>query len=141
MRNLESEILTYRQELTHLRTQEKLEYLSRIDSINQLLSGRQDLFQKLKAIADETGPGDSVESLDSIINAIYFRLGCQASERRKCIEIFGRQMLDFLIPAAYKYILYSSHKGTGIFNHGQYERKHSKMSKYKQFQEKDTKAG
>ena len=64
------------------------------------------------------------------------RFGCESIERKKCIELFLREMLEFILPNCYKYLIWSAHENQSIFAPNFEKAKLKKNNKYLLYEQK-----
>ena len=116
----------------HLEEQERLHNLSQVNSITQLLDGRQQLYDKLEECL-EIGGEKSNQEIETVISSLRLRSGAYGVERRLLISNLFKSIIDLSFPSVVKYLFWACDEETGIFEHlseAQYL-KYKRMSKYK----------
>ena len=106
--------------------------LSQINSITQLLDGRQQLYDRLEECL-EIGGDKSSQEIETIISSLRLRSGAYGVERRLLISNLFKSIIDLSFPNVVKYLFWACEEDTGIFeplNDEQYQ-KYRRMSKYK----------
>ncbi len=112
--SLESEVLRLRQIIQNQKDKERLSYFSHLDSMDQLLTGRQVLYERLEQCIRD-GETDKSE-LEKIMNALNIRMGSFGVERKNIVNNLFKNIIEMSVPNFVKYLFWGSITNSGIFN-------------------------
>jgi hypothetical protein len=127
---LEAEVNRLRQIITNQKEREKLSYFSHLDSMDQLLKGRQMLYERLEHCINEGGDASEMEN---IINALNIRTGSFGVERKNLVNNLFKSVIEVSFPNFVKYLFWGSSHNKGIFDDNNLlmdPEKRKKLSKY-----------
>ncbi len=103
--SLESEVNRLRNIVQNYKEREKLTYFSHLDSMDQLLNGRQMLYDRLQSsIQENRDPTD----MENIINALNIRTGSFGVERKNLINGLFKTIIEVSFPNFVKYLFWGS---------------------------------
>ena len=127
---LEKEKARLLRKVNQLEERERLNYLSHVDTVDQLLQGRQDLYDRLELSLEE---GGSKAEINNIIAQLRIRSGSYGTERKNLVNNLFKSIIDLSFPNIVKYMFWASEHSTGIFEPLNIEdlAKYKRMSKYK----------
>ena len=119
-------------QISALEDRERLNYLSHVDTVEQLLDGRQQLYDRLEEEL-ERGGKESQATIDTIIAQLRIRSGAYGIERKNLVNNLFKSIIDLSFPQIVKYLFWACDQDTGIFEHldTQSYLKFKRMSKYK----------
>ena len=136
MAGLENEVNRLRNVVQNYKEREKLSYFSHLDSMDQLLNGRQMLYDRLESsIQENHDPTD----MENIINALNIRTGSFGIERKNLVNGLFKTIIEVSFPNFVKYLFWGSQENKGIFDDSMpmmpaggaiSEDKRKKLSKY-----------
>ena len=90
-----------------------MSYFSHLDSMDQLLNGRQMLYDRLEHSLQENGdPSD----MENIINALNVRTGSFGIERKNLINRLFKTIIEVTFPNFVKYLFWGSAENKGLFD-------------------------
>jgi RNA processing factor Prp31 len=113
MAALESENTRLRNIVQNYKEREKLSYFSHLDSMDQLLNGRQMLYERLEqSISENKDPSD----MENIINALNIRTGSFGIERKNLVNSLFKRIIEVIFPNFVKYLFWGSSENKGIFD-------------------------
>lgn len=99
--------------MQNYKEKEKLSYFSHLDSMDQLLNGRQMLYDRLEQSINHGGdPSD----MENIINALNIRTGSFGLERKNLLNGLFKTMIEVSFPNFVKYLFWGSQENKGIFD-------------------------
>ncbi|CDW80244.1 UNKNOWN [Stylonychia lemnae] len=126
---LESEVNRLRLILQNQKEKEKLSYFSHLDSMDQLLTGRQTLYERLENCVNSGGDGPEMEN---IINALQIRTGSFGVERKNLVNNLFKTIIEVSFPNFVKYLFWGSTQNKGLFDDDGIidAEKRKKLSKY-----------
>lgn len=127
---LEKEKAKLLRKINQLEEREKLNYLSHVDTVDQLLQGRQDLYDRLELSLEE---GGTKAEINTIIAQLRIRSGSYGTERKNLVNNLFKSIIDLSFPNIVKYMFWACEHDTGIFEELNEEdlAKYKRMSKYK----------
>ena len=114
-----------------LEEREKLNYLSHVDTVDQLLQGRQNLYDRLEECL-EIGGEESQQEISNIITQLRIRTGSYGVERKNLVNNLFKSIIDLSFPNMVKYLFWACEDDKGIFELVNLEEvnKFKKQSKY-----------
>eukprot|EP00347_Sterkiella_histriomuscorum_P015635 403356280 len=113
VKTLESEVNRLRLVIQNQREKEKLSYFSHLDSMDQLLKGRQVLYERLENCITQNADGTEIEN---IINALQIRTGSFGIERKNLVNNLFKSIIEVSFPNFVKYLFWGCSENKGLFD-------------------------
>lgn len=91
---------------------EKVAYLSHLDSVDQILHGRQNLIKQLESsIAKE-----EFSSINEILSNMKNKSSTFGDERKKVLNSLFKRIVETQVPNLVKFLFWSAQENKGLFN-------------------------
>jgi hypothetical protein len=112
MAGIEAENNRLRNVMQNFKEREKLSHFSHLESMDQLLNGRQMLYDRLESsILKHEDPSE----MENIINALNIRTGSFGIERKNLVNSLFKTIIEVSFPNFVKYLFWGSQEGKGLF--------------------------
>lgn len=125
MKDLEAEVKRQRIIIENQKNMAKLARTPHVDSIHQLLIGRQRQYEKLHYMIENKSSQNDIENE---IEALNIRHGSFGKERKILLNNFFKNIIDNVLPVYAKYLMYAA-EHTDVTDDERVE-KLKKFSKY-----------
>jgi hypothetical protein len=103
---LEKERARLLRKINNLEDMNKLNGISRTDTINQLIQGKQQLFDRLEQCLEAGGTQSQFE-INNIIAQLQLRSGSYGMERKNLINNLIKSVIDLAFPNIVKYLFWA----------------------------------
>ncbi len=107
-----SQNLKLRTQNQNLRDRQKIAFLGNISQIDEFLSGRQELYEKLAQTVEN---GASQTEINTIIQCLKSRSGAYGLQRRDLINNLFKGIVELSFPQLFKYLFWGSSNNVGFF--------------------------
>lgn len=96
-----------------MKEKERISYFSHLTSMDQLLSGRHNLLERLENCINDNVDQKEIEN---IIDSLNIRMGSFGVERKNLLNNLFKSIIEVSVPNFVRYLFWGSQSNKGIFD-------------------------